>query len=443
MNKTIAKIMISFIASAVFISLVLLAINFFAFALTASDTRRSPGKTLRAVSENLKKTDDGFVLEDSGALGEKNWAVLLDESGSVIWEKNRPSDVPEQFTINQVASMTRWFFNDYPVYVDTRDDGLLILGFPKNTVGKYHMEYSMDWFATLPTRILAVILFNTVLAILLAMLFGFKLYRRLKGLVFGIRCLREERPVRMKEKGIFKELIRGVNDTSSAIERKNQILKQRDDARSNWIAGISHDIRTPLSIIMGYSEELAMAVQDKNQRKKAEIITAQSVKMKKLVEDLNLISSLEYDMQPAKKKKIKICGLLRETVSEFLNSSEDGLNIALDLKYEKAAVSGDENLLKRAVFNIINNSVIHNGATCRIQIVQDVIKEEDMCRIFICDNGTGVDETVLENIETIPKSAHGLGLPMAYRIIKVHGGAFRAWNQEGFCLEIKLPLTHN
>lgn len=444
MNKTIFKILISFIASAVVISLILLSINFLAFAITASDTsnlnQKSPVTVLDEVAKHLNKTDSGFAFGEEYSLSENLWAILIDETGNVIWQEHKPADIPEHYTINDVASMTKWFLNDYPVYMRTLDEGLLVLGYPKNTVGKYQMEYSMEWFSSLPTRLMAVLLFNAVLATVLALCFGLVLYRRLKELVTGIRTLKQEEPTNLKEKGIFKELAKSVNETSVTIGRKNALLKQQDDARANWIAGISHDIRTPLSIIMGYSEELFGSLKDENKQKQAEIIMSQSLKIKTLVEDLNLISSLEYDMQPAKKKQVKICSLLRETVSEILNEAMDEkVNIELDLTFEKAAVVGDERLLKRAVFNLIHNAVCHNKSPCTIQIIQK--KEESMCVISIRDNGAGVDPKVLEQIGTIPKSAHGLGLPMAYKIVQVHGGVFNAYNDGGFCVEMKLPLA--
>ena len=64
--------------------------------------------------------------------------------------------------------------------------------------------------------------------------------------------------------------------------RKNAILSERDKARINWIAGISHDIRTPLAIIMGNAEELENSPElTENSRKKATAAKKQSIKIKK------------------------------------------------------------------------------------------------------------------------------------------------------------------
>ncbi len=446
-NKTAIKIFICFILTASTVATILLGINFFGFAVISSNTNdaqeKTPKSILKSVSQSITFTGETFELNDKTIIPSDNWCILIDENGNIIWSENKPSDIPERYSINDIAGMTRWFLNDYPVYIRTEDYGLFILGIPKNAVGKYDMEYSMKWFDTLPKRILIILLINIILASLLACIFGASLYRRLKEVTGGINDLRKERNVKLNEKGLFKELSKSINETSSAIERKNAALAVRDNARSNWIAGISHDIRTPLAIVIGNSETLESSDElSEANRKRAVIITAQSIKIKKLIEDLNLISSLEYDMQPNKKKIVWMCPLIRRITSNIINSGIlDNINdyeIELNLADEKAAVSADEALLERAIFNLINNSIVHNKNGCRIEISEYI--NNSTVNIIISDNGSGVPNAVIENITEIPKSAHGLGLPMAYKIINVHGGKMTAVNNNGFTVKIKLPL---
>lgn len=145
---------------------------------------------------------------------------------------------------------------DYPVFVRTENCGLLILGIPKNAVGKYELIYSMKWFDTLPERIVIILLINLAIALLLSLIFGRKLYGNLKTVTSAINDLRSEKTVNLPEKGIFRDVRRNINETSKSMLRKNAILSERDKARINWIAGISHDIRTPLAIIMGNAKNL-------------------------------------------------------------------------------------------------------------------------------------------------------------------------------------------
>lgn len=193
MNKTVFKIFGIFVLSASFIATLLMLINFFGFAIIGSDIDSAggtaPKRILQTISEQLVQDAGGFHLKDRSALPEEHWCILIDESGHVIWSEKKPEDVPDQYSINDIARMTRWFLKDYPVYVQTEDYGLLVLGKPKNSVGKYTMDYSMNWFSTLPQRILGIFLLNLCLAACLAFVFGLKLYRQLKKLMNGVSDL--------------------------------------------------------------------------------------------------------------------------------------------------------------------------------------------------------------------------------------------------------------
>lgn len=437
MNKTALKIFVLFSVTAGVIATILMVINFFSVALVGSDVSTvSSGQ--RALLAEISESLEAGSREVS--LPEGYWCMLIDESGNVVWDQNKPDDVPDTYTINDIARMSRWFLNDYPVYTRTEDYGLIVLAKPKNAVGKYQMEYSMSWFDSLPQRLVYVLLFNLFLAAVLACVFGTSLYRRIYELTKSISNLRAEKPVKLREKGIFKDTYRNINITSAAIERKNEALNIREQARQNWIAGISHDIRTPLSVITGYAETLSESGElSENNKQRASVIVSNSMKIKKLIEDLNLISSMEYDMQPSKRQSVKICPLIRKVTAEIINNGlPEIFSVKLDLKSENTAVLGDENLLERAVFNIINNAVTHNEDGCAITITEH--EKSGNAVIEIRDNGTGVSDNVIEKIKTIPKTAHGIGLPMAYRIVSVHGGTFDARNDNGFCVTMTFPM---
>ena len=436
MNKTALKIFVLFSVTAGVIATILMVINFFSVALVGSDVSTVSSKPKALLAEISESLEAGRY---EVSLPEGYWCMLIDESGNVVWDQDKPDDVPDTYTINDIARMSRWFLNDYPVYTRTEDYGLLVLAKPKNAVGKYQMEYSMSWFDSLPQRLVYVLLFNLLLATVLACVFGTSLYRRIRELTRGLSDLRAEKPVKLRERGIFRDIYRNINITSSAIERKNKALSIRESARRNWIAGISHDIRTPLSVITGYAEALSENKElSENNKHRAEVIVSNSMKIKKLIEDLNLISSMEYDMQPSKRQPVKICPLIRRVSAEILNNKmSDRFSVALDLKAEGAAVMGDEGLIERAVYNVINNAVTHNKDGCTIQIKE--YEKGGNIVIEIRDNGTGVPDSVLENIDKIPKTTHGIGLPMAYRIVSVHGGRFESYNDNGFCIMMTFP----
>ena len=82
------------------------------------------------------------------------------------------------------------------------------------------------------------------------------------------------------------------------MNKASSILNRQNEARANWISGVSHDIRTPLSMIMGYAGRIAEnETASKTIQEQAEIVRKQSVKIKELVQDLNLVSQDVYKRQ--------------------------------------------------------------------------------------------------------------------------------------------------
>ena len=116
--------------------------------------------------------------------------------------------------------------------------------------------------------------------------------------------------------------IRGeLSEIADSVNQASQVLSRQNQARANWISGVSHDIRTPLSMIMGYAQRIAGDHEASgNIQQEAEIIRAQSAKIKDLVQDLILVSQLEYEMQPLHKEPVRLSKLLRSYAADLLNA---------------------------------------------------------------------------------------------------------------------------
>lgn len=94
----------------------------------------------------------------------------------------------------------------------------------------------------------------------------------------------------------------------------------RDTARSDWINGVSHDIRTPLSMVMGYAAQMEGAADlPPARQKQAKIIRVQSQEIRDLVNDLNLTMRLDCAMQALRKESLQPEAFLRQTAADFLN----------------------------------------------------------------------------------------------------------------------------
>lgn len=451
--KGMMKILSRYVLSAAGIALILLVVNFGALAVLIIQSSQDAQKdfSISQLSTSLTSENGDYVLsETSRNTIEKQyqWAMLIDNDGNVVWSMDLPDDVPGSYTVSDVAGFTRWYLNDYPVTVWRRTDGLFVLGSEKGSMWKYNLQEPQAIMDNILAWVPAVLILNGLVAVLLALLLGLRLSRSLKPLAGGIEDMAANRPVELSTKGLLGTLASGINRTSEKLTTQEAALEKRDNARTAWIAGVSHDIRTPLSVVMGYASELETDPElPPAKREQAGVIRSQSERIKALVSDLNLASKLEYDMQPLHKTAVLLAALLRSVVAGFLNggfSSRYSIDVEISENAQKAAVEGDEELLKRAVSNLIGNSVKHNSAGCAIKA--SLKRDGAICTLSVSDNGTGFRQDILEGLKTsqapVELQNHGLGLTIVRQIIKAHHGTVEFCNlpQGGCKAVLSLPV---
>ena len=358
----------------------------------------------RTAGEPLALTEKGEELL------EKNRFVflfVLDEAGDVIFDWRCPEDFPDHYTAGEVASFSRWYLRDYPVKVWNTDEGLLVAGREKGSTWKMTMEYSEIFMRNLAFHLKIVLLVNLAIILTVVAYLGYRFYRSMKPLSGGIAMLSRNERVCLPERGSLSTLAAQLNRTSDILERQKAYLEQRDSARTEWIAGVSHDIRTPLAVIMGYADRLEREERLSGRgRACTEAIKKQSLQIRKLIEDLNLTSKLAYHMQPLRVHAFRPAALLRELAAQTLNEEEGeqyGVELLMDKDFEQILIQGDEELLARAVGNLLNNSVRHNPQGCRIVLGGSVLpREEDgaspRIRIAVTDTGVGIPREVIETL---------------------------------------------
>ncbi|KJB89537.1 histidine kinase [Paenibacillus sp. E194] len=444
---------VTFVIFAGIITLNLVMLGFFVFK--EINAGQSPQHAVEYVANHLQRNGQSHILDISSRQmleDTEAWAMLLDEGGQVIWDYKLPEDVPRAYSLTEVAKFTRHFLQEHPVYVWEHTDGLVVLGYPKDSYAKYHFDFLVPWIRSLPQRSLYLLLGNIVLGCMLAIIIGTRLARSLKPLTGVVHALGKEEAVRAEEKGIFGKLARSINDTSEMLRERQAALRIRNEARSNWIAGISHDIRTPLSMILGYASALEEhAEMPGEQRQQAAIIRKQGEKLRSLVNDLNLVSKLEYEMQPLNMAPIRLAALARQVAADFLNQGlDERYAIALQIKEEYIQAEADRMLLLRAITNLVQNCIDHNPDGCDIWLLVNQSADGSACQFAVMDNGVGIQREALGDLLKLPYSAerqhlrqngHGLGLPMVARIAEAHRGQLLLESDtgQGMCATIELP----
>lgn len=464
--KSIMKLIKRFAVTLIFSLALLLVLNIFLLLIVFRPDAAAEGAAggwegAAKLAEYLTlQPDGGYEMQEEGtAMLERSgsWAVLIqDGTGDVIWHsENLPEEIQLHYSAAEISWYTRGYVADYPTTTAAKGEDLLMVGNPKESYWKdMYPTFRLSTVKNLPRTMLLFFGANLAGVFLIYMAVTSGILRSVKPIVQGIQALPEGKDVYVKEKGLLSDLAAALNLVSEKLRSQEYELKKKEQARADWISGVSHDIRTPLSMVMGYAAEMEEDAEVSEEiRQKAGIIRMQSVRMKNLVNDLNLASKLEYQMQPVKMEAVNLAALLREAAVYFMNLDMEG-KYPVELTASGSAGGdffGDKELLKRAVNNLLLNAQLHNPAGCHIWL--GVSELEGHRRIRVEDDGKGVTEEQLKKLKETPhymlssgdaqEQRHGLGLLIVQQIAAAHGGRveFGHGEKKGFRVDIFLDYN--
>ena len=375
------------------------------------------------------------------------WAMVLDDVGNIRWSYGLPQELNHAYTPGDIAKFARWYLADYPVFCWTEPYGLFVIGLPKGSLWKYSIYSSPDFALSMVRVLPAAALGLLLLGLALCFWLSWRGAKRLETVANGLEALAQGQTVRLPTDGFAGELAEKLNQTGAQLQAKNEMLSRRDNARTQWIAGVSHDVRTPLALILGWAEQLEQdALLPDSSRQKAAGIRTQCEKLRTLIDDLNLTSKLEYGAQPLRRKDLRAGPLFRQLVAQFCESPlAERCEITLEQEEpaEQTVLSVDEALLARLLENLLNNSVRHNPKPVNITVHTRRVGER-FC-LTVADDGIGYPAAVLAALnaaEPAENAPHILGLYVVQQIAAAHGGraVFGQNTPHGAKAVVYLPL---
>ena len=229
------------------------------------------------------------------------------------------------------------------------------------------------------------------------------------------------------KKGFCSEL----DELIDVLDETSDKLKKSRGFQRELLANVSHDLRTPLTMIKGYAEMIRDISRTDEQQcnEDVEVIVRESDRLSAMVNEI-----LEYsEMQSAERKPefetVDFSSVVKRVCGNFesLYSRENG-HIETDIT-ENINISGNAGRLERAVYNLIDNAVRHNGESKRINVT--LRKENEQAKLYITDHGNGIPQEEIDNIwdryytyrQRNRKGVSGLGLAIVKQIIELHGGS--------------------
>lgn len=293
-----------------------------------------------------------------------------------------------------------------------------------------------------------IVLFFEIQAFLMLLIFIIAGFSANKGILRPLDKLNNDicnykfgkKPIRSKVKNEF-DLIQNefVNLTDSLEEEK--------DEQTRIIASISHDIKTPLTSIIGYSDLIASDSLKQDEIKKYnEKINLKSKMIKEILNNFDdyLVNNTN---QTLKLEKIKLKDLIEQLDNDYkMDLETNNIKLLINCNCFNDNIMIDIMKIKRVFSNIISNSVryLKNNGFIKISI-----KKNNNDYIFkITDNGPGVDEKIINKIfeplytTDYSRKISGLGLSICKEFIILHGGSIKAYNNYGLTIEFTIPIIN-
>lgn len=250
----------------------------------------------------------------------------------------------------------------------------------------------------------------------------------------------------------FSTVCQDFNKMALRLKESVEITQKQEQNRKELIAGISHDIRTPLTSIKAYIEGLLDQVADtpEMQQKYMETIKQKANDIDNMVDKLFMFSKLDLGEYPFYPEEIDIYYEISKILDENKNEyNKKGMNIVLESVPEKLTVFADPLQFRNAVINVLENSLKYkDNDTITVNI--KCIDNDKYVKIVIEDNGPGVGSEAIDKLFNVfyrndpsrnnPSKGSGLGLAITAKIIERFGGSIFAENTNPKGLRIIFTL---
>ena len=224
---------------------------------------------------------------------------------------------------------------------------------------------------------------------------------------------------------------------------ENLIIQEKQ-----FTSDASHELRTPISVILAQGEYLLDIAKDEKEKELAQTIVDKSKQVSKLVSRLLLLARIDQNRQRFNKEKVDLGVIIDVAVDSMKElAAQKGILLFSNVP-EGTIVDADESLLLSAITNLISNGIKYGKESGHVSV--SASKNGDKTEIIVADNGVGISEEHIDKIWTRfyrvddvrndEYGSNGLGLAMVKSIIELHGGEITVKSSIGHGTEFRIVL---
>lgn len=293
-------------------------------------------------------------------------------------------------------------------------------------------------------------IFVTIIVLILALLIGYFISKRISKPIINITEKAE-----MLKNGNYdidfsnKDSIYEINKLEETLTETAQMLSQTENIRREFLANVSHDIKTPLTMIKAYAEMIRDITykDDQKREENLNIIIEEAERLNLLVNDILELSKIQSSVVEDKKEQLDLNKLIKEILTRYDIYVEDGYSFIYK-EVKDAIIYADKKRIEQIIYNLINNAIVYTGEDKKIYIELENNKKNIVIKIR--DTGKGIKQEEIKNIwkkyykidrsHKRDKVGSGIGLSIVKSICDANGYNYGVISEEnkGSCFYIKI-----
>ncbi|MCH5299134.1 MAG: HAMP domain-containing histidine kinase [Ruminococcus sp.] len=302
--------------------------------------------------------------------------------------------------------------------------------------------------STIQVQLLIVSIIFIVFAVVLAFLVSRRISRPLVEINSGVKELaRQNYAVEFSSSGYLE-----VQELSNTLNVTRHELQKADSLRRELIANISHDLRTPLTMITGYGEVMR-DLPGENTPENVQVIIDEANRLTNLVNDMLDLSKLQTGAIEIEREDFSLTDEIRDIFGRYAKLREqEGYDIQF-IADKNAYVSADRVKIGQVIYNFVNNAITHCGDDKTVVVTQKT--NDKRVRVEVTDHGDGIEPEKLRYIwdryYKVDKEhkrgviGTGLGLSIVKNILELHGAKYGVKSKPGagstFWFELECSFT--
>lgn len=379
----------------------------------------------------------------------EGWILILNNDLSLSYVSD--NNVPKDYSFDDIVNLNKGTFK-----YKGRTYFASMKNIEKNGINKYgvvilpteyitnrvfvtpSMQDSGLFLLFLTLKLILFILGTFIVVSIFSKILHKKLYNPLSELEKGFKKLKEEDysfSLRKQEYNNISEFVFIQNEFNSTVKSLREFQKERlenDKKRIQLFIDIRHDLKTPITVIKGFSEAIINGkIPIKSSKKYLESINKNASSIDTLLNELSEIIEYEDYSYNLNLEEIDFCEFTRKAIIDFLPIFEQNdMNVIINIPDEKLYVKIDQNIFSRVFKNLMKNIIDHNEKHITVYFsIENCFKK---VKLIIGDSGNKINEELAKNIfepfvtndtsRNTSNKNRGLGLSIAKKIVEKHNG---------------------